>query len=166
MVNLFLDWLTASVPISQLWLYITGAVILTFGWDYVARAVVYVTSRRVFADDRVSKITPLYLLGLFFWALAEEAFWRFPLVILVVIGVKILPILIVAAAISLLFGAAHSKLINILLQGGDGFLWCLLFLKCGGLQGNYFQALLVTTIVHFVCNFIITCPNPWAKKRK
>lgn len=165
-VNLFLTWLTASVPISQLWLYIIGAVILTFGWIYTVIAIAHVLYPRFeFYDARVSKITPFYLIGLFFWAFIEEIAYRFPLAILIVFGLRTIPVLIVAAVFSLIFGIAHGKLANILMQGGDGILWCLLFLKCGGLQGNYFQALLVTTTVHFICNFIITCPIPWTKRK-
>ncbi len=165
MVNLFLNWLTASVPISQLWLYIVGAVILTFAWDYTVIAAARVLCPRFeFYDARVSKTTPFYLIGLFFWVLAEEMVYRFPLAILIVFELSALPVLIVAAVFSLIFGVVHRKPPNIFMQGGDGFIWCLLFLKCGGLQGNYLQALIVTVAVHIICNFIITCPNPWAKK--
>ena len=129
MINLFLNWLTASVPISQLWLYIIGAIILTFVWDYIVTGITNILGICHFVDGRISKITPFYLIKLFFLALVEEVTFRFPLAILVLIGLKLPPILILAAIFSLVFAATHGKLINLLMQGGDGFIWCLFFLK-------------------------------------
>ncbi len=89
-------------------------------------------------------------------AFSEEIKFRlFPLAIVVEIGWSIKRILIVAAASSLIFGYIHGGWPCIFLQGIGGFLYCLLFLKCGGYQKKFGQALAVTIMTHFLFNAIL-----------
>lgn len=94
-------------------------------------------------------------------ALLEEICWRLPLVLMVKwTGRNAKAVLLFAVALSVGFGSGHSylsgsELIAITIQGTLGFIWCLLFLKAGGMQGKILKPLLVTTLVHTCYNWII-----------
>lgn len=89
---------------------------------------------------------------LFAMALMEEIMFRLPLVLCVELKWSVNKTLLVAAALSALFGYAHGGFRFILFQGVFGFLYSILFLKCGGLERRYVKALLVSTTIHFLWN--------------
>jgi membrane protease YdiL (CAAX protease family) len=59
---------------------------------------------------------------------------------------------------SLLFGAFHSSIGGILIQGLNGILISLLFLKCGGFNYEYKKALATSSLAHFLFNAITALP--------
>jgi membrane protease YdiL (CAAX protease family) len=58
---------------------------------------------------------------------------------------------------SYLFALIHDpgNFYNIVFQGIVGFGLCIIFLKCGGMKGKFFQALWVTVSIHFLHNMIV-----------
>jgi hypothetical protein len=56
---------------------------------------------------------------------------------------------------SVRFGYIHGTYWNILIQGVAGFLYCIIFLKAGGNQFKFFQALFVTGLVHYSYNILL-----------
>lgn len=56
--------------------------------------------------------------------------------------------------LAVLFGWAHGSLYNALFQGVFGLLLGLLFLKAGGLTGQYVQAYFTTLGLHYLWDFI------------
>jgi membrane protease YdiL (CAAX protease family) len=95
---------------------------------------------------------PFFLLTAVF---LEESLFRLPLAILIQRGWRIGKILVSALILSILFGLYHGSIHHIFVQGIGGFIYSILFLKCGGLQKNYQKALCTTTITHFLFNTII-----------
>lgn len=100
-----------------------------------------------FATDDVALI-----LAMTPYVLLEELMFRFPLVILVWLQYSLRSVLMFALIFSILFGLAHGSSEHILIQGVDGFLLSLLFLKCGGLQGRPFKALACSFTAHWLYN--------------
>ena len=47
-----------------------------------------------------------------------------------------------------MFSFAHGSVLNMCIQGLVGIVWFLLYLKCGGLQGNHLKAVIATGTVH------------------
>jgi len=92
---------------------------------------------------------------LFFGAFCEEFVFRFPLCALVEEGAPLSIILLHAFFASIIFGALHGSVYNITIQGVAGFLYCLLLLKCGGLQHNPIKALVCVVTAHFLFNGIL-----------
>ena len=65
---------------------------------------------------------------------------------------KLISVVIVS---SVLFGVFHGSLNNIPLQGVLGVLFCIVFLKNGGLQKKYIRATLASISVHLSYNVIV-----------
>ena len=116
-----------------------------------------ITGRHCTVDFGPINALPLifFSASLFFSALAEEIFFRAPLVYVASIFQSIKITLIAAAIFSIIFGMLHGGLRNILIQGVMGFLFSMSFLKCGGFHGKVFKPLLSATSAHFLYNFII-----------
>ncbi len=98
------------------------------------------------------------LLGLS--AISEEFFFRAPLFAIgkacsrtVTLGA--------AAGLSIIFGLLHGGLAHIPLQGVLGFILSLVFLKCGGLQCNFYKALAASSATHFLYNMGVVAIGRW-----
>lgn len=90
---------------------------------------------------------------LFLFAATEELLFRFfPLYSSVEAYGISKKVLLYAIGASIIFGLLHGSFFNIFIQGVSGFLYCLLFLKCGGFQKKYIRAFFVTTTSHFFFN--------------
>lgn len=72
-----------------------------------------------------------------------------------IFGEKPTPLLISALVASAVFGFLHGNYSNIFVQGASGFLLCLLFLKCGGFNGNIVKAFTTTSVAHFFFNSLL-----------
>jgi len=95
---------------------------------------------------------PLFL---FVAALVEELLFRFPLVFYIENWGNSWQLFTAIILFSIIFGAVHGSVKNIFLQGVFGFIYSLIFLKCGGLQGRYVKALCMSTLAHVTTNGII-----------
>ena len=94
------------------------------------------------------------------WVLAEEFFFRF---LPIMIGRSLLnsmPITILLCLISsIIFGYLHGNHWNILVQGVIGMGFCLIYLKCGGINKKIVKPYLTTSAVHFLYNIFLFAPN-------
>jgi len=87
--------------------------------------------------------------------LLEEVAFRLPLAILVWAAWPLIGIIAFAGFASVVFGAIHGSLWHVLFQGVGGFMFSLLFLKCGGLQKRWVKALACAFTAHFLYNATI-----------
>lgn len=103
-------------------------------------------------------LTPSFLGRLLRIAFIEELLFRFPLLALTDERWSTTKILICASVSSASFGFFHGGVYHIFLQGVSGFIFCILFLKCGGFRGIQWKgavkALTATTTVHFLYNVV------------
>lgn len=111
-------------------------------------------------NEVIRGIFELPLPSLFFmlvqFAFFEEVIFRLPISWIVKTSDKKLSGVIFASAVfSLLFGLAHSYVFSVFLQGVLGFLFCILYLKCGGFEGKILKPLIVTTLTHATYNFLL-----------
>lgn len=97
----------------------------------------------------------IFLLIMFAFIPLEEILFRGHLVLAVKKYGKSVKVLIVAVLLSVIFGWIHGGIIHIFIQGVNGFVWCLLFLKSGGFQQRYIKAFATTIAVHSMYNGII-----------
>lgn len=97
-------------------------------------------------------LSPSFPFVLFGLALLEEIVFRLPLALFISADESLRAILGFAIILSVSFGLAHGYLTCVLMQGVVGLNLCLLFLKCGGLKGNYTKALLSSATAHFLFN--------------
>ncbi|GEM_PF-5838991 len=67
-----------------------------------------------------------------------------------------------AAILSVIFGILHGGIIFIAIQGMLGFIFCLIFLKTGGLRGALVKPLLCSTATHAVYNVIFVIGSLFA----
>lgn len=98
-------------------------------------------------------------------AMSEEILFRcLPLMGAVSLWGESWRVLLVAAASSVVFGLLHGGPAHLPLQGISSFVYCLLFLKCGGFQGNYLQATASVSAAHYVFDVILlTVILQWLK---
>ncbi len=132
---------------------------------YVINIVILLTMARF--EDRgalqLSRGIPWSSGDLFLLALGEEVFFRLmPIAIIVTLCKnRMLPeafmklLLLVTIYSSVAFGLAHGHVYNILIQGVCGFTWCVIFLKCGGMNGKYYTALLCSALAHTMYNIVV-----------
>lgn len=154
-----LDWLQVEARGANAFAVIGIVMLLDLFWNTV------VLSALLFVADihpvhhrvglTINVWLPVILLGL---ATMEEVMFRFPLALFVEGDWRMGDILIVAVLLSALFGILHGGLINIFLQGVGGFLWSLVFLKCGGAEKNYAKGVLASTLCHFFFNCAVAMP--------
>jgi membrane protease YdiL (CAAX protease family) len=103
------------------------------------------------------------------WFFEEVIFRFFPIAASVLIFEKNYKVILVSVVFSALFGFLHGGWQNIFLQGVCGFVFCLLYLKCGGFSreylrqdslwkkfkvfaGKHSKALYATTFAHIMFN--------------
>lgn len=97
---------------------------------------------------------PMILVMLYLWVYGEEIIFRVPLG-LIAPHVQ-LPITLTAAVTSsVLFGYLHGGISHIAIQGISGFIYSIIFLKCGGMKGKRLKPLLASTSAHFLGNVLI-----------
>jgi membrane protease YdiL (CAAX protease family) len=141
-------------------------------WSFAVKVIIATTLMGMFFDTLLSelgaplrdeKITGLealeqaplmlVLVILPIAALGEELVFRLPLALFIHHDARPVTILIAALVLSVLFGGAHGGWWQIPVQGVGGFIFCLAFLKCGGLKKKYGKALFSGTAIHLGCNW-------------
>jgi len=104
----------------------------------------------------VSFKLPIILLGV---AFIEELLFRLAPLSLALYGPensKITDVLVMVVISSIIFGVLHGGYFNILFQGVDGLVFCLVFLKCGGWHHCYWKAIGASTVCHAFFNLLIS----------
>lgn len=153
-----LDWLSEEAKGKRLFFYIGGCAIAYLLYATVLICVAKQLDAQIpnRSGQGTIPITTWYFLPwLIVSAFCEEVLFRlFPLVAADAWG-KSKKIFIVVGLASCIFGLMHGGFFFIILQGVNGVLLSLLFLKCGGLQGKYGKALATTTVSHFLVNSTI-----------
>lgn len=99
--------------------------------------------------------TPSFPFVLYTAAFLEEFLFRLPLTFLMEMKLSLDKVIGAAIVSSIVFGLCHGGFGNIFIQGVCGFLYSILFLKCGGYNGKYLKALVVTSSTHFLYNGIL-----------
>lgn len=121
--------------------------------------IIYVSLGVPFEDAELMRLIRDHTLLLFcllpVFAAIEELIYRLPLCIFIERNASNSTIIIVSVALSFLFGHAHGGWIGVPAQGVMGLVFCVVFLKCGGLQKKYLKAFTSATLVHFTYNFIV-----------
>ena len=101
-------------------------------------------------------LTLSFPLVLLYLAFMEEIFFRFaPLFLAAALFRRFergIILLFFVVASSVIFGWMHGGYEYIFFQGVFGVLFCVLYLKCGGMQGHHVKALVTTTGAHFLWN--------------
>lgn len=85
----------------------------------------------------------------------EECFFRLPLFIPIWFNCSTFTVLAFAVSLSALFGYFHTRSGMIFTNGGIGFIFCLVFLHCGGWQGEIIVPFLSALAVHMLYNLTI-----------
>lgn len=154
------NWLNQEVPLKKLWLYILGALALSLisdiFWDKVLQALFSFGGLKLSGPpdrETVSILSWWFPLMLILKAWEEEMLFRWlPLYLTVKADKPFQEKMLMAIVFSLIFGLVHGSVLSILFQGISGFIWSLLWFKCGGLQGHYIKATAVTTLTHALWN--------------
>ncbi len=148
-----LEWLKQGVPAGQLWLYIAVSLVVLSVYDIIISKLAEVLKIKLNSGKEWPIDKRLFLIELPFGALIEEFFFRLPLVLVICLPGSSSWVIWAAIALSIIFGWMHGNFYCIFAQGVMGFVLCLLFLKCGGLQGMVWQALLIVALVHLLKNW-------------
>lgn len=151
-------WLRKEVRGRKIYLWILGSVILGYINTFIVIMVLHKFGRPFptgISDGDINITSWNLPFLLVFFALFEEAMFRLPLMIAVDTDAGEGVALLFAAVLSVIFGVLHGGIINVFLQGAGGFMCCILFLKCGGYQKKYVQALAVSTTAHFLWNLSV-----------
>ena len=145
-----------NVPYIILYVFlalISGALILNF---FIMMSAPIVAQTAVQAE--LKNIGPVMIFPILFAAAAfEELLFRLiPLAGAVIIfGRRPVPVLAVSVISSAVFGLLHGNFVNIFVQGTNGFLLSLLFLKCGGFNGKSLKGFATSSLGHFLFNGFI-----------
>lgn len=150
-------WLEREARVREAPLYIFGFFALHLWYTAIAVWVINTFGIEIPATEQDRHTTSIlqwhFPLLLMYWALMEEFLFRVPVGIAAEFLGKsawvIVPMVIIS---SVIFGWIHGSYHRVFLQGVGGVLFCILFLKCGGLSGNYPKALASSTIAHALFN--------------
>ncbi len=151
-------WLKKEAIGKQVYFCIVGfsALILFLSTSFINIAQVLGIKIPPIPGDQIPILTFSFPFWLFSTVLFEEFLFRLPLAFFLDMELSINKVLIMAIFSSTIFGFLHGGIIHIFIQGVAGFLWCILFLKCGGLNKNYAKAFCATTISHFLFDIMIS----------
>ncbi|OGZ06680.1 MAG: hypothetical protein A3D65_02040 [Candidatus Lloydbacteria bacterium RIFCSPHIGHO2_02_FULL_50_13] len=152
-------WLRVEPTGFKLWWFFAKILVLMFAVEFLFGALLNIfgvplrdeTTLLIYLEE--SPIVFLFLV-LPSLALLEEVFFRLPLAIFIAARGHPMVIFVVAIMLSAIFGYAHGGWWQIPLQGVSGFMLCIIFLKCGGLQNKYGKALLSSSCIHLISNWI------------
>ncbi len=149
-----MNWVEKEVRGYYVFLFIGVAIIADF---------IYSTGFCVIAYQFGVKISPVTeqspaLTGdfwnmLIIMAFIEELLFRLPLAIPVKLNWSSRNVLVVTVILSALFGWAHGA-DHIFIQGMSGFIYSIIFLKCGGFQKKFSKAFLSVVATHFLFNAV------------
>ena len=152
-------WLMTSVHDRRIYLLILGSLLIGYADVFVVFGLLKafgIVLHTGVSEPRIDITVSTLPFLLIFMALIEEIMFRLPLAVAVEARAPKATILLFAAVLSLAFGLLHGGILNIFIQGFGGFMYCVLFLKCGGYQKKYSQALAVSTTAHFLWNLSVS----------
>ena len=154
------SFLRREIPKAQVPKAIGLVFLIKYSWLIIFSFIMWVVS---FFSDAAPEHNSIFkllkndstpLLSIVLLALIEEVKYRLPLSIFVKLKFPIWAIIIVAIILSVIFGLGHGNALNILTHGWAGLLYCVLYLKCGGMQGKPGKAIFVTTLAHSLNNIL------------
>ncbi|MCX6736470.1 MAG: CPBP family glutamic-type intramembrane protease [Candidatus Parcubacteria bacterium] len=120
------------------------AALFTIDVSSMSKNMVIITNYRIF----YVMIIPIIM--------EETVFRLFPVFLAKKLKFSKKEILVLVAISSAVFGCLHGNAYNIFFQGVSGFLFSLLFLKCGGLQEHYGKAFVSSSASHYLFNSIVS----------
>ncbi len=152
-----LQWLQEEVRGKDVFLVVIVAVALCWFWNSAVLILTHFMGAGLSLAGQgngpmLNIYSPVILLGSAFF---EELIFRLPLAIFVRMGWSLEKVFVVAVPLSVFFGFLHGGISHIFLQGVSGFIFSIVFLKCGGWQRNYTKALLASTATHFMFNAVL-----------
>jgi len=151
-------WLRYEVPRKRLLTFILYSIAIAFSLSVLSGAILISVDADL-KDVKIGKkiLTAGFFSTLFVCAAIEEIFFRFiPLYFARLLTKKTSIILFVAIISSIIFGDLHGNAWHIFLQGISGFILCVVYLKCGGMQGKIIKPLSCSTLSHFGFNSFLT----------
>lgn len=152
-----LQWLQEEAYGKNVFLVVVAAAALCWFWDVGVLILIHFIGAELSLIDQgnilMSRIySPAGVLGA---AFVEEIIFRLPLAIFVQRNWPLDKVLTIAILLSVIFGYLHGGIMHLFLQGMSGFMFSLVFLKCGGWQRNYAKGVLVSTATHFMFNVAV-----------
>ncbi|MBI5046037.1 MAG: CPBP family intramembrane metalloprotease [Candidatus Niyogibacteria bacterium] len=153
------EWLEEEAYGKNVFFIMVAAVVFCLSWSATALFLIRCVSAGAALASivnvlRLDLYSPFILFALAFF---EELLFRLPLALFVRVGWSLNRVLIIAIAISMYFGFSHGGVSHIFVQGVDGFIFSMVFLKCGGWQKHYAKALLASSTTHFMYNGVLMC---------
>lgn len=148
----FIVWLSANVPWATMPRYIVGVSFVHLIYSLLLLLVFHALKIGLPSPtaEPIQIFDPYFPVIIIIVIIAEEFLFRAPLICLVASGLSVGYIIIGALLFSAVFGWYHGGVSNIFIQGVGGFIYCLLFLKCGGLQRKFWKAILSSTSAHML----------------
>ncbi|MFA5831451.1 MAG: hypothetical protein WC878_06495 [Candidatus Paceibacterota bacterium] len=95
---------------------------------------------------------PFIILWIVFW---EEVKYRLPVALLLELKLPHWMMFPMIFSLQLYFGSLHGGMSHFFFQGAGGIAYCILFLKCGGMQRRYAKALGSVTAAHFAWDMLL-----------
>ncbi len=150
-------WLEKEALGKQVGLYIIGCLLLKLFFVFFVLCTVRLLEIEIPPVNRKEMPIftfsfPIIFLGS---VITEEILFRLPLAIFLEKKWSIPGVLAAAFVLSVIFGILHGSVYHIFIQGIAGFIYSILFLKCGGLQRKYFKAINTTITAHLSWNTIL-----------
>jgi hypothetical protein len=153
----FQEWLEKGD--GKDWYYIMGVVAFNFIWTFFAWEIFSFLGADMSSmlEGTIKMMKPELIHVVIFTIFLEEIIFRlFPILIAKKVGLTTRGILIVSVISSVIFGYIHGSMAcKIFFQGVYGFLFCILFLKCGGLRLNGLKAFKASFSAHVIYDAII-----------
>ena len=157
-----LDWLKKEAVGKHVYFLIICSALINLIEALLVNVVIYtlhnlniITITERPSNQDIEILSWYFLPFLIFAAFKEEIVFRLPLFFAIEREVSFQKMIFFTIILSVIFGLFHGSIVNIFMQGFCGFVFCILFLKCGGYQKKYIKAITVTTMAHFTYNLII-----------
>lgn len=155
----FFEWLNTEPKGRALWKFLALVILINYGyasWVEVAASAFVIDLPHAKVLESLVREHALFLFALLpFLAALEELIFRLPLALFLKFNVRSETLCAVAFVLSTVFGLAHGGWVGVPIQGVMGVVFCVVFLKCGGLRKKYRKAFLSSTAVHFTYNFSV-----------
>lgn len=158
MLPTFLDWINQDAQEDELFPIIIFSLIASlFIYNvYFILKTLLLGSSFVFGNYVTLNFLAGTTMSLAVLAFMEEMFFRYFLLTIFAKSLGIRVGYIYMLFCSAFFGFCHLYFIQSVLSFFLGYILCLVFLKCGGANGKYFQGTVCATIVHTFYNLYIT----------
>ena len=151
-----LSWMEEGVTLRQLPKFIIGSALVSIIVSIIG--LIIITRIGLDISSGVAKMTQLTTMAfLTKWVVAfflEEMLFRAPLYVPIYFGWTniLIPCVIILSGI---FGWLHGGIGNIFIQGLAGLVFSIVFLKCGGMQREFWKGLFSSTATHTASNALI-----------